>query len=94
LKKLIAGIKPMTHDEATFLNVLSIDSWPLMNSFRSTAMGVTLAAGRLGAILANIVFGYLINVNCAVPIISVAGLLVSGGLLGIWLPNTTKTALI
>ena len=57
-------------------------------------MGVTLAAGRLGAILANIVFGYLINVNCAVPIISVAALLVSGGLLGFWLPNTTKTALI
>lgn len=56
-------------------------------------MGTTLAAGRLGAILANIVFGYLINLNCAVPILSVAVLLISGGLVGLLLPNTTRTAL-
>ncbi len=48
--------------------------------FRSTAMAVTLAAGRFGAILANVVFGYFIAVSCAVPILSVAALLVSGGL--------------
>jgi len=57
-------------------------------------MGVTLAAGRMGAILANIVFGYFISVSCAVPILSVACLLASGGILGLWLPNTTRTSLI
>ena len=33
-------------------------------------MAVTLAAGRLGAILANVVFGYFITVSCAIPILS------------------------
>ena len=56
-------------------------------------MGTTLAAGRLGAILANIVFGYFINCHCAIPILSVSALLISGGLIGIFLPNTTRTPL-
>ena len=61
--------------------------------FRSTAMAVTLAVARLGAILGNVVFGYLIEVSCAVPILLVASLLASGGLLGIKLPNTSNVAL-
>ena len=56
-------------------------------------MAVTLIAARLGAILGNVVFGYLIEVSCAVPIISVAVLLVGGGLLCLFLPNTTQTPL-
>ena len=61
--------------------------------FRSTAMAVTLVPARLGAILGNIVFGFAIDVNCAIPILSVASLLVSGGLVGLLLPNTTRRAL-
>ena len=56
-------------------------------------MGVTLVPARLGAILGNIVFGFAIDVNCAIPILSVATLLVSGGLVGLLLPNTTRRAL-
>jgi VNT family MFS transporter (synaptic vesicle glycoprotein 2) len=56
-------------------------------------MAVTLAAGRLGAILANVVFGYFITVTCAIPILSVAAFLISGGLVGLLLPNTTNTSL-
>ena len=65
----------------------------IFSSFRSTAMAVTLAVARLGAILGNVVFGYLIEVSCAVPILLVASLLASGGLLGIKLPNTSNVAL-
>ena len=43
---------------------------------RSTAMAVTLVAARLGAILGNTVFGLFLEVQCAVPIIMVAALLV------------------
>ena len=57
-------------------------------------MGVTLAAGRLGAILANIVFGYFITVSCAAPILSVAALFISGGAVSFWLPKTTQAALL
>ena len=43
---------------------------------RSTAMGVTLAAARLGAILGNLVFALFLEVQCAVPILLVAALLI------------------
>ncbi len=52
-------------------------------------MAVTLIAARLGAILGNVTFGYLVETNCAIPILLVASLLVTGGLAGLLLPNTT-----
>lgn len=39
-------------------------------------MGVTLAAARLGAILGNLVFALFLEVQCAVPILLVAALLI------------------
>ena len=56
-------------------------------------MAITLAASRLGAIMGNVLFGYLVESNCAIPLVTVAALLVSGGLLGALLPNTTRQAL-
>lgn len=38
-------------------------------------MSITLVAARLGAILGNLVFGLLLDVTCAVPILLVAALL-------------------
>jgi len=73
------------------LDCLSIELFP--THLRSTAMAVILAAARVGAIMGNVVFGYLVETNCAIPIISVAALLVLGGLAGLLLPNTTRTPL-
>ena len=56
-------------------------------------MGVTLAAGRLGAILGQLVFGSLLDVNCAIPIVAVAVLMITGGFTGLFVPNTTGIAL-
>ena len=56
-------------------------------------MAVSLAIARLGAIAGNVVFGELIESSCAVPILMVAVLLLSGGLLSIKLPNTSNAAL-
>ena len=56
-------------------------------------MGVTLAAGRLGAILGQLVFGSLLDFNCAIPIVAVAVLMITGGLTGLFVPNTTGIAL-
>ena len=39
-------------------------------------MSITLVAARLGAILGNLAFGYLVDTNCAVPILLVAALAV------------------
>lgn len=44
--------------------------------FRSTAMSITLAAARLGAILGNIIFGVFVDYACAIPILLVAALLI------------------
>lgn len=54
---------------------------------------MTLVAGRLGAISGNVVFGYLVESNCIVPIVSVAVVLILGGLAGMWLPNTTRVSM-
>lgn len=73
------------------LDCLGIELFP--SHVRSTAMGITLVAARLGAILGNVIFGYFVETNCAIPVLAVAILLVSGGLASIFLPNTTKTPL-
>ena len=56
------------------LDCLGIELFP--TSLRSTAMAITLLAARLGAIFGNLVFGYLVESHCAVPILMVAGLLI------------------
>ena len=43
---------------------------------RSTAMAVTLVSARFGAIMGNLVFALFLDVQCAVPILMVAALLV------------------
>ena len=58
-------------------------------SFRSTAFGLMTGIGRIAAISGNVVFGSLVDVHCAVPMIMVAALLTIGGLSAIKLPNTT-----
>ena len=60
----------------------------LINFFsRSTANGVMNAIGRIAAILANQLFGLMVDVHCAVPMILVAILLTIGGICAIKLPN-------
>jgi len=73
------------------LDCLGIELFP--TALRATGMAITLAASRLGAIMGNVLFGYLVESNCAIPLVTVAALLVSGGLLGALLPNTTRQAL-
>jgi len=73
------------------LDCLGIELFP--TTLRGTGMAITLAASRFGAIMGNVLFGYLVESNCAIPLVSVATLLVSGGLLGSLLPNTTKQSL-
>ena len=54
--------------------------------YRSTAFGVHSGIGRIGAILGNVMFGHLLDVNQAIPILTVASLLLVGGLSAVFLP--------
>ncbi|XP_045608814.2 synaptic vesicle glycoprotein 2B isoform X1 [Procambarus clarkii] len=73
------------------LDCLGAELFP--THLRSTALAVTLLAARIGAILGNVVFGYLVDVYCAIPLFMVAFLLIGGGLLGLLLPNMTRKSL-
>ncbi|KAF2357742.1 Major facilitator superfamily [Trinorchestia longiramus] len=73
------------------LDCLGAELFP--TQLRSTALAVTLLAARFGAICGNVVFGYLVDTNCVVPMLTVATILVVGGLASILLPNSTRTAL-
>ncbi|XP_069941047.1 synaptic vesicle glycoprotein 2B-like isoform X3 [Cherax quadricarinatus] len=73
------------------LDCLGAELFP--THLRSTALAVTLLAARIGAIAGNVLFGYFVDVHCAVPMFMVAFLLIAGGSLGFLLPNTTRASL-
>lgn len=60
---------------------------------RSSALGFFTGVGRVAAITANIVFGKLVDTNCAVPVLLVSVLLLTGGLVALLLPQTKQTEL-
>lgn len=60
---------------------------------RSSALGFFTGVGRVAAITANIVFGKLVDTNCAVPVLLVSVLLLTGGLVALMLPQTKQTEL-
>lgn len=62
-------------------------------SLRSSALGFFTGVGRVAAIMGNLVFGRLVDANCAVPILLVSALLLTGGLVGLLLPQTRQTEL-
>lgn len=53
---------------------------------RSTAFGIHSGLGRLGAILGNVMFGHLIDVNRGIPVLIVASLLTVGAGCAMLLP--------
>ena len=73
------------------LDCLSCELFP--TELRSTAIGLQLGLGRVAAVVANLIFGQLIAVNCAVPILLVAACMVVGGLCSLRLPSTTGVVL-
>jgi hypothetical protein len=52
-------------------------------------MGVQYVAGRLGAILGNLLFGQL-DSSCYIPLMTITTLLISSGLLSFKLPESSK----
>ncbi|XP_046734342.1 synaptic vesicle glycoprotein 2C-like [Diprion similis] len=69
----------------TVLNSVIVDIFPTHVS----AMAICLAtlSGRIGAIVSNLLFGLLLDINCGVPIFLVGGVVIFGGLLGFLIPK-------
>ncbi|KAL4622781.1 synaptic vesicle glycoprotein 2C-like [Arapaima gigas] len=73
------------------LDVVSTELYP--TALRSSALGFFAGVGRVAAIMGNVAFGQLVDTNCAVPVLLVAALLVSGGLAALRLPQTKQAEL-
>ncbi|KAL0967898.1 hypothetical protein UPYG_G00259390 [Umbra pygmaea] len=73
------------------LDVLGTELYP--TPLRSSALGFFTGVGRVAAIMGNVVFGQLVDTNCAIPILLVSALLVTGGITALRLPHTKQTEL-
>lgn len=73
------------------LDVVGTELFP--TQLRSSALGFFTGVGRVAAITGNIVFGKLVDTNCAVPVLLVSALLLTGGLVALLLPQTKQTEL-
>lgn len=60
---------------------------------RATGVAISMVAARLGGIIGNIVIATLLDMYCPAPTFIVAALLIGGGLLCLFLPNTTREPL-
>lgn len=86
---------------ATFSSVISCGNAALdcliteifPTNLRATGIAISMVAARLGGIIGNIVIATLLDMYCPAPTFIVAGLLIFGGLLCLFLPNTTKEPL-
>ncbi|CAH1153588.1 unnamed protein product [Phaedon cochleariae] len=58
-------------------------------NLRATGIAVSMVAARLGGIIGNIVIAQLLDLYCPAPTFIVTALLIGGGLLCLFLPNTT-----
>ncbi|XP_076294067.1 synaptic vesicle glycoprotein 2B isoform X1 [Lasioglossum baleicum] len=68
-----------------------VDMFP--TNLRVMAAALSLTMGRLGALVGNLVFGYLIDLACVVPIILFAAFLFICGFMSFLLPKTGKETL-
>nr|CAD7427865.1 unnamed protein product [Timema monikensis] len=68
-----------------------VDLFP--TNLRVMAAALSLTFGRAGALIGSLVFGYLIDLNCLVPILLFTALLLGSGGLCLLLPNTGKEQL-
>ncbi|XP_029910169.1 synaptic vesicle glycoprotein 2B [Myripristis murdjan] len=73
------------------LDVMGTELYP--THLRSSALGFFTGIGRVAAIMGNVVFGKLVDTNCAVPVLLVSTLLLTGGLAALLLPQTKQTEL-
>lgn len=62
-------------------------------NLRATGVAISMVSARLGGIIGNIVIATLLDLYCPAPTFIVAVLLIGGGLLCLFLPNTTREPL-
>lgn len=84
-------------------NGLSISAWNSLDVVttelyptdrRGTGFGFCNALCKLAAVLGNLIFGSLVGITKAIPILLASSVLVGGGLVGLRLPDTRANVLM
>ncbi|KAM9814591.1 synaptic vesicle glycoprotein 2C isoform 1-T1 [Syngnathus typhle] len=88
LSCLFSGVSVMAWNA---LDVVATELYP--TQLRSSALGFFTGAGRVAAIMGNVVFGNMLDSACAVPILLVSAMLLTGGLTAFFLPRTKQMEL-
>ncbi|XP_049619762.1 synaptic vesicle glycoprotein 2Ca [Syngnathus scovelli] len=74
------------------LDVVTTESFPTAR--RGTGFGFCNALCKLAAVLGNLIFGSLVGITKAIPILMASSVLVGGGLVGLRLPDTRANVLM
>lgn len=65
-----------------------------LSALRGTGFGFCNAMCKLAAVLGNLIFGSLVGITKAIPILLASSVLVGGGLVGLRLPDTRANVLM
>ncbi|XP_072272385.1 synaptic vesicle glycoprotein 2C [Pyxicephalus adspersus] len=74
------------------LDVVTVELYP--TDKRSTGFGFLNALCKAAAVLGNVIFGSLVGITKAIPILLASAVLVCGGLVGLRLPDTRNQVLM
>ncbi|XP_078105822.1 synaptic vesicle glycoprotein 2Ca isoform X2 [Sander vitreus] len=74
------------------LDVVTTESFPTVR--RGTGFGFCNALCKLAAVLGNLIFGSLVGITKAIPILMASSVLVGGGLVALRLPDTRENVLM
>ncbi|XP_061841800.1 synaptic vesicle glycoprotein 2Ca isoform X1 [Nerophis lumbriciformis] len=74
------------------LDVVTTESFPTAR--RGTGFGFCNALCKMAAVLGNLIFGSLVGITKAIPILMASSVLVTGGLVGLRLPDTRDNVLM
>lgn len=77
-------------DTNTYIYVIAL----CPSVFRGTGFGFCNAMCKLAAVLGNLIFGSLVGITKAIPILLASSVLVCGGLVGLRLPDTRANVLM
>uniref|UniRef100_A0A8C2ELP7 Synaptic vesicle glycoprotein 2Ca n=1 Tax=Cyprinus carpio TaxID=7962 RepID=A0A8C2ELP7_CYPCA len=74
------------------LDVVTVELYP--TDRRGTGFGFCNALCKLAAVMGNLIFGSLVGITKAIPILLASSMLVGGGLVGLRLPDTRSNVLM
>ena len=78
------------------INVITFNSFGCTTTelyptrIRATSSGLFYVAGRLGAVLGNLLFGLAVDTSCYIPLFTITSLLLLSGLVSLKLPESNK----